>query len=370
MSLRPLPGASYHTVDANPLFTSLDFDLEATGSSDARILSKDHIHTSEDRPSPLTQTPSSRTSNRRGPPVLLALLLLCCLAFVASAVTGLPTNRVLFPDVPEGHARLANYIPVMFQAQPYRSLVEANYEGALEILRQKLDRSRVGGHHADLREYLRQTFPLVDLSLDWSYVGQSAVVLNWQGSDPSLKPVLITNSDAVLDMRSQDRSIHSTYSASDSPYGEDETEYTRDLADVESGVGMLTAVETLVRSGYQPSRTLIFSLMLGEASDASQLSKYLHPMYEEQGLVMKFEPPVSECKRGRFEFLRVFRVLFVTVSRAISSLRPVLAKPFDDDKPRLFRYTTGTTSDQALHTELRMRATRAWACLILGADGN
>ena len=87
---------------------------------------------------------------------------------------------------------------------------------------------------------------------------------------------------AMLDVRSQDRNIHSTYSASDSSssYGEDETEYTRD---VESGVGMLcvasfiplilfpnilstfrTAVEALVLSEYQPSRTLIFSLMLGE----------------------------------------------------------------------------------------------------------
>lgn len=36
----------------------------------------------------------------------------------------------------------------------------------------------------------------------------------------------------------------------------------------------------------------------------------------------------------------------------------------------MFRYTTSTTSDQALHTELRMRAICAWARLILGADGN
>jgi hypothetical protein len=55
-------------------------------------------------------------------------------------------------------------------------------------------------------------------------------------------------------------------------------------------------------------------------------------MYEEQGLVMEFEPPVPECKRGRFEFLRVFRVLFVTVSRAISALFSVSAKPFGDGK--------------------------------------
>ena len=132
MSLRPLAGASYHTIDTVPLFTYPDVDLEATGSSDAY---KHHIYTYKGRHSPLNQTPASRTSHRRGPPVLLVLLLLCCLAFVATALTGYPTNRVLhLPDVPEGHARLANNISAVLQVQPYRSMVEANYEGALEIL--------------------------------------------------------------------------------------------------------------------------------------------------------------------------------------------------------------------------------------------
>jgi hypothetical protein len=82
---------------------------------------------------------------------------------------------------------------------------------------QNLDGSRVEGHQAELREYLRQTFPLAyvtsltsrfrlvhklmhryrNFSLHWTYVGQSAVVLHWQGTDRSLNPMLITNSDGL-----------------------------------------------------------------------------------------------------------------------------------------------------------------------------
>jgi hypothetical protein len=128
MSVHPLPGASYHTIDT-PLFACSDVDLEAKGSSDPRTLP---IYTSN---SPLPgQTPSIRTLRCRGPPVVLVLLLFCCFAFVVSAFTGLPANRSLLPDVPESHAWSENHISAAFRSQPYRSLVEENHEGALEIL--------------------------------------------------------------------------------------------------------------------------------------------------------------------------------------------------------------------------------------------
>jgi len=204
-------------------------------------------------------------------------------------------------------------------------------------------------------------------SLNRTDVAESAVVLHWQGTDRSLKPVLISNSDAVLAPQSH---------AQGSSCGDDDTEHKWELADVQSGVGMLIAVNALLQSGYRPSRTLVLTLMLGEASDAPKVSEYLHATYEELGLGMKFEPQAPECKSERFRASRILRTLVGERPGAIVTLRPkstvsrhAPAKPFDEDEPRVFRYFFNPTINQATLTRLRVKATRVWTRLILGADG-
>jgi hypothetical protein len=130
MSVHPIPGASYHALDSVPLFVFSDIDLEAEGSSDPHTLSQQN----KQRFPLLNHTPSSTTLCRRGPPVMLILLLLCCLAFVVSAFMGTSANLFLLPDVPESQAWLANQLSVISQSQSYKSFVEENHKGALEIL--------------------------------------------------------------------------------------------------------------------------------------------------------------------------------------------------------------------------------------------
>ncbi|KAH9953730.1 hypothetical protein BGW80DRAFT_1408862 [Lactifluus volemus] len=254
-----------------------------------------NIYTSKERLPLLDQIPSSRTVSRHAPPVMLVLLMLCCLAFVVSAYAERVANHLLLCEVSATHAHawLPNHVSAAFRSQSYGTSVRENIEGALEILEQQnLDGSRVEGHQADLREYLRQTFlSRTNFSLHWTYVGQSAVILHWQGTDHGLKPVSITNSD---DVGSQNPGISSAIPAH-------ETEHGIELAGVESSVCILptsifrTAIEALIRSGHQPSRTL--------ASDAPQMSQYLHAMYEEQGLLIGFKSPVPECKMRRIGLL-------------------------------------------------------------------
>jgi hypothetical protein len=82
-------------------------------------------------------------------------------------------------------------------------------------------------------------------------VAESAVVLHWQGTDSSLKPVLVTNSDgmsrvvvqllgsivdlttAVLDVKAPQKH------AQDLSCGDDNVEHKVEIADVQSGVGMM-----------------------------------------------------------------------------------------------------------------------------------
>jgi hypothetical protein len=108
---------------------------------------------------------------------------------------------------------------------------------------------------------------------------------------------------------------------------------------------------------------------------------------------MEFEPQVPECKNDRSRASRVLRTL---VGRApgFITLRPssTQAKPFDEskrlcstygvasidrtdchvrslDEPRVFRYIFGSTINHVTLTRLRVKATRVWTRLILGADG-
>jgi hypothetical protein len=178
MSVHPLPGASYHTINTNPLF---DIDLEAEASPHFNHFPEKNIYTSKERLPLLDQILSSRTACRRAPSVMLVLLMLCCLAFVVSAYAERAADHLLLSDVSATHAHawLPNHFSAAFRSQSYSTSVKENIEGALEILytlrtlpifddylilgnreQQNRDGSRVEGHQADLREYLRQTFPL------------------------------------------------------------------------------------------------------------------------------------------------------------------------------------------------------------------
>jgi hypothetical protein len=238
--------------------------------------------------------------------------------------------------------------------------------------------------------------------LGYALVGESALVLRWQGTNSDLKPVLVTNSHgvsctgvpspffvlidsttpiAVLDVKGAIPA-----SGLSSPCG-DEPEHFEEFVDVQSGVGLLwvvsfpvppfrffdtistsrIAAEELLRSGYQPSRTLVLSLMLGDvsrhistrwknhprsndffrlspqASDAPKVSQYLHDTYGESGLVMEFELPPLVCKGQRFKglMLRVFHTLADGVSGAFRALVHTSASSQTDSRP----FDAGEPSD-------------------------
>jgi len=205
-----------------------------------------------------------------------------------------------------------------------------------------------------------------DPSLIRTDVAESAVVLHWQGTDSGLKPVLVTNSDAVLHVKAPQKH------AQDLSCGDSNVEHKVEMADVQSGVGMMFALDALLRSGYQPSRSLVFTVMLGEVSDAPKVSEYLRATYGELGLGMEFEPSAPICQNEGLPVSRLFRKTpgaILTLHPTSSVSRHGQAKPFDADEPRLFRYMFSSTINQASLTRLRVKATRVWTRLILGADG-
>jgi len=363
MSSRPLPGASYHTLESI-LLSFADVDLEAVGSLDTLESPSEKKSLSSDESTPLLKY---RVRYHHGWPLLLVLLVVFSVAFAASAFLGYSASRWLMPDVFDHHASIADHLSSVFQAQSQKTLINQYYNGALVTLDQKLNCLRDECQELNVRDSFLRTFPLLYPSVDRMDVAESAVVLHWQGTDSSLKPVLITNSDAVLDVKSPQNH------AQDLSCGDDNVEHKVELEDIQSGVGMMIALESLLRSGYQPSRSIVFSLMLGEASDAPQVSEYLRATYGELGLGMELEPPAPICELKASPLVRKFTGeapgAIVTLHPTSSVSRHAQAKSFDADEPRLFRYIFSSTINQASLTRLRVKASRVWTRLILGADG-
>ncbi|KAI0284450.1 hypothetical protein BC826DRAFT_1109727 [Russula brevipes] len=350
MSVRPLPGASYHTAFDAVLHSFANVDPEAVGSLNAYGPSEKMSYYPEES-RPLLDEASSTRRRRRGLP----------------AFWGYSPLRLLSPDVPERHVPLVDRLSTMLHSDLYRLLVNQNFKSAVDTMNHKIKCSHDKCHETNLfDDYIVGTFPHASHFLNRSHVGQSALVLHWQGTDSNLKPVLITNNDAVLGLTSDSSSLCGDYY----------TEHMGELADAQSGVGMLFAADTLLRLGYQPSRTLVLSLMLGEPSDAPEVSQFLRATYG--GLDLGKEQ-VPQCNNNGFKgkARRAYRSLIGKMSGATVALRPASAashctkdKPFDTDAPRMFRYFFSPTLDDVTLTKLRLQATRVWARLILGADVN
>lgn len=137
MSVRPLPGASYHTLDAFP-YTDIEavghFDTLPPGYDVSPFDDEKHHRGSCSRQH-LHQTQGRRQRRCCGLPVLLSGIVLCCLALVVSAIWKYPSNSLLpLPNVPARHAPLADRLTSTFQTQSQRALVDKRYEDALNMM--------------------------------------------------------------------------------------------------------------------------------------------------------------------------------------------------------------------------------------------
>ena len=247
MPVRPLPGASYHTLETI-LHSFANVDPEAVGSLNAYDPSEKQGYSSEERTPLLSQPPFTPARHRRGLPILLFLILFFCLAFVASAFWGYSPHHFPLSYVPDRHEPLADYLTSSLQAQSYRMLVNENYDTALKMLFVPSSRrfahafpvfhfrsltlvmnmSATKNYNAHAALVMKPISGIIssglslwcawhcpyldsptcgvtniisinyrDLSLNRTDIAESAVVLHWPGTDSGLKPVLITNSDGA-----------------------------------------------------------------------------------------------------------------------------------------------------------------------------
>ncbi|WWC93389.1 hypothetical protein V866_000223 [Kwoniella sp. B9012] len=108
-------------------------------------------------------------------------------------------------------------------------------------------------------EYLEKSFPLVHKHLKRTPVYTHAVLFEWEGTDPSLKPLLLTGHSDTVPVLPATRNLwkHDPFSG----YYDGEHIWGRGSSDDKSGlIGALAAVELLLESGkFNPTRTVLLA---------------------------------------------------------------------------------------------------------------
>ncbi|KLO11595.1 carboxypeptidase S [Schizopora paradoxa] len=125
-----------------------------------------------------------------------------------------------------------------------------------------------------LNDYLETTFPLVNSTLRRTKVNGYALIYEWDGSDPNLKPLLLTAHQDVVPVEpiTVGQWTHPPYSG----YYDGKFVWGRGSLDDKSGlIAVMIAVESLLESGFKPTRKVVLAFGIDEEATGHYGAKLL-----------------------------------------------------------------------------------------------
>ncbi|KAG5724904.1 Carboxypeptidase S [Termitomyces sp. T112] len=138
-------------------------------------------------------------------------------------------------------------------------------------------------------DYLLKSFPLVHSTLTLQKVNTYGLIYTWEGSNTSLKPLVLMGHQDVVPVNPEtiDEWTHPPYSG----HFDGSRVWGRGSSDDKSGlIGALASVETLIKSGFKPTRTLVLSFGFDEEisgrQGASKLAQALYEIYGKDGVAL------------------------------------------------------------------------------------
>jgi carboxypeptidase PM20D1 len=138
----------------------------------------------------------------------------------------------------------------------------------------KMDTGQFNGLH----RFLQQSFPLIDSLLTLEKINTYSLLYKWQGSNPSLKPILLmAHQDVVpVDPLTLPGWAHPPFEG----VVKDGFVFGRGALDIKSGItGEMEAVEYLLREGFKPQRTIYLAYghdeEIGGRQGALQIANHL-----------------------------------------------------------------------------------------------
>ncbi|KAF8159671.1 hypothetical protein B0H34DRAFT_704372 [Crassisporium funariophilum] len=128
-------------------------------------------------------------------------------------------------------------------------------------------------------EYLLAAFPRAHAALSLTKVNTYGLLYEWKGSDALLKPLLLAAHQDVVPVAptTVDQWTHPPYSG----FFDGERVWGRGSVDDKSGlIGILSAVESLIEAGFEPTRTVVLAFGFDEESSGFQGAGLLGPALE------------------------------------------------------------------------------------------
>lgn len=256
-------------------------------------------------PSPLAQHPK-RTSILAYSLRILSVVLLCGYVWMA-LMTRLPPRLHDFLDKseprcpqtdplhPERNGVLWESLSATFGTETFKNKAIDWLSGAVKVPTESFDDMGPVGQDvrwevfAPFHDYLHSAFPLAHAALQLTKVNTYGLLYVWQGSDASLKAlVLAAHQDVVpVNPMTANEWTHPPFSG----HFDGKKIWGRGSSDDKSGlIGSLSSVESLLTSGFRPTRTVVLAYGFDEEISGTEGAKHLATallsLYGKDGIAM------------------------------------------------------------------------------------
>ncbi|KAL5531518.1 hypothetical protein ACEPAG_4395 [Sanghuangporus baumii] len=138
-------------------------------------------------------------------------------------------------------------------------------------------------------EYLGDSFPLIHSFLKVTKVNTYGLIYEWEGSDQSLKPLLLTAHQDVVPVEptTTDEWLHPPFSG----FYDGQRIWGRGSADDKNGlISIMSVIETLLRLDFRPTRKVVLAFGFDEEASglfgAYELNKHLEETYGSDSFAM------------------------------------------------------------------------------------
>lgn len=147
----------------------------------------------------------------------------------------------------------------------------------------------VWNHMSKFREYLKKTFPLIHLHLHLGRVNEHGLIYTWKGANPSLKPSLFLAHQDVVPV--PEETITEWKHPPFSGFFDGDYVWGRGAIDCKTTlIASMSAVESLLRFGYTPKRTLLLAFGFDEEisglQGAKKIAEHLAERYGKDGIAL------------------------------------------------------------------------------------
>ncbi|KAF7356683.1 Carboxypeptidase S [Mycena venus] len=197
--------------------------------------------------------------------------------------------------LPKTHSELFAVLEEVYKTEEFKLGAYDKLSGAVGIPTESHDNMRPVGQDPrwdifhQFHGFLESTFPLIYSSLRVTKVNTYGLVFHWQGSSSSLQPLLLTaHQDVVpVDPETVDQWIHPPYSG----HYDGTWIWGRGSADDKSDmIAQLLTVDSLLRQGFKPRRTIVLAFGIDEESagteGAGKIAVYLEETYGRASFAM------------------------------------------------------------------------------------